>query len=254
MGTWGTALFSDDTASDVRNEFRMHVGDGLTPEQATAALLEEFGPTVEDPDAGPPFWLALAATQWSLGRLIPSVRAKALEIIESGTDLARWQDDPKAAAKRRVVLEQLRSQLESPMPAPKKVPRMFRNTNDWPVGSVHAYRLKNGQWCLLRVIGHHEDQGGVAPVVELLQWSGPELPSATEITGLPMWRCRYPSGYEVTQLMIGATSGREFPAARVRDTGVLSQPSQQPGGFRVTLWRTLDEQLESLFGLGKGAG
>jgi hypothetical protein len=249
MGAWGTALFSDDTASDVREDFRTLIGDGLTAEQATAALLDEWGSSVDDRDEGPSFWLALASTQWSLGRLLPHVRAKALEIIDSGADLARWKEDTVALAKRRIVLERLRAQLESPMPAPKKVSRRFRNTNDWAVGSVHGYRLKSQQWCLFRVIGHHEDKGGRAPVVELLQWSGPELPADGEIAKLGVWRHRYPNGRESTQFMIGATSGREQPTARLRENIAVSRPAQERGVFTVLLWRYLDRELEKLFGL-----
>lgn len=249
MGAWGTGLFADDTAADVRETFRTHIGDGLTAEQATAALCDEWDSMLEVPDEASPFWLALASTQWSLGRLLPDVRVKALEILDSGADLARWQHDPKAAAKRQIVLGRLRTQLESPMPEAKKVARRFRSTNDWAVGSVHGYQLKSQQWCLFRVIGHHEDQGGLAPVVELLKWSGPELPPAGEIAELPVWRHRYPNGRELTQFMIGATSSREFPAARVRDTGVTSAPSQAPGAYTVFLWRILDQELITRFGL-----
>ena len=34
MGTWGTGLFSDDLAADVRDEFRDLIGEGLTTEAA----------------------------------------------------------------------------------------------------------------------------------------------------------------------------------------------------------------------------
>ena len=55
MGTWETAIFSDDTASDVRDEFRDLIGEGLSTEQATDKLLREYAPSLDDPDDGPPF-------------------------------------------------------------------------------------------------------------------------------------------------------------------------------------------------------
>jgi hypothetical protein len=63
MGAWGTAT-SDDTASDVRDEFRDLIGEGLSTEQATEKLLSEYASSLEDLDDGPPFWLGLAVTQW----------------------------------------------------------------------------------------------------------------------------------------------------------------------------------------------
>jgi len=76
MGTWGTAIFSDDTASDVRDEFRDLIGEGLSTEQATDKLLREYAPSLDDPDDGPPFWLGLAVTQWKCGRLLERVKEK----------------------------------------------------------------------------------------------------------------------------------------------------------------------------------
>jgi hypothetical protein len=38
MGAWGTAIFSDDTALDVRDEWRDAILDGLSAEEATAHL------------------------------------------------------------------------------------------------------------------------------------------------------------------------------------------------------------------------
>ena len=80
MGTWGTAIFSDDTASDVRNDFRELIGDGLSPEEATARLMTRYGSIVDDPEGGTTFWLGLAVTQWKSGRLQESVKKRALEI------------------------------------------------------------------------------------------------------------------------------------------------------------------------------
>ena len=69
MDAWGTALFSDDTARDVRESYMELVGDGLTGEEATKALIGEWSASLNDPDESPVFWLALAATQWRCGRL-----------------------------------------------------------------------------------------------------------------------------------------------------------------------------------------
>jgi hypothetical protein len=246
MGTWGTALFSDDTASDVREDFKRHVGDGLTAEAATALMVKEWGSALDDPDDGPPFWLALAATQWSLGRLVPEVMNQALRILDNGVDLRRWDNDKKLQAKRLLVLERLREQLVSTQPPQKKIGPTFRNSNAWARGSVQAYKLSNGELCLLRVIGHHTDKGGKAPVAELLDWVGSELPSKDE-----MRRHVYPNGRELSQFMLGATSERKRKNARLEDTGVVLEPGQKAGGFTVFLLRHLDKHLATLFGLGQ---
>jgi len=69
MGAWKAAVFSDDTACDVRDNYVDLIGDGLSGAEATKKLLREWAGSLDDPDEGPVFWLALAATQWKNGRL-----------------------------------------------------------------------------------------------------------------------------------------------------------------------------------------
>src|SRR5262245_57010828 len=107
MGTWGPALFSDDTACDVRNDYVEYIGDGLTGPEATAQLLEVWSRSLSDPDEAPVLWLSLAATQWRLGRLDPVTKARALDVIHTGSDLRRWQDNPHLLQKRQAVLKKL---------------------------------------------------------------------------------------------------------------------------------------------------
>src|SRR3989339_285619 len=114
MGTWGTGVFEDDLALDLKDEYRELVADGLSGPEATRLVTARWEPDLADPDVAPVFWLSLAATQWQVGRIEDSVKAKALEIIDSGADLVRWQDDPWTLKRRRQVLVKLRQQLESP--------------------------------------------------------------------------------------------------------------------------------------------
>lgn len=218
MGTWGTGLFSDDITADLRGDFRDLIGEGVSPEEATARLVAEYQPESDPLDLAPPFWLALASVQWSLGRLLPDVRAKALSIIDSGADLARW-DEPKDRKKREAVLLKLRETLESPLPAPKKVPRRIREANDWPVGAVYSYRLESGNFCLFVVSGHHEDKGGRYAKLELLDWQGYALPSSWRIH---IMRRRLDSWTQAKNSLFGMTliKPRAIAEGRLNATGI----------------------------------
>jgi hypothetical protein len=112
MGTWGVAVFSDDLAADVRQDFRDLIGEGLTTTQAVEKLKVAYASSLEDVDDMPVFWIALAYTQWKLGRLDDATKQQALHVIESGQDLHRW-DDPKVRKRRIAVLEKVRSELLS---------------------------------------------------------------------------------------------------------------------------------------------
>lgn len=83
MGVWGTAIFSDDTACDIRDEYSALLISGISDEEAEEALLkgyESLNGTWDEPVV----WLALAFCEWKKGRLSERVKKRAIEIIEVG--------------------------------------------------------------------------------------------------------------------------------------------------------------------------
>lgn len=127
MGAWGVAILSDDIAEDVSFRYKDLLGDTYSNEKASRIVIEEFQNELDN-DEITVFWLSFALIQWKLGRFQEEVKYKALQIIESGTDLERWEEDPKLK-KREAVLIKLKEQLYSPQPQAKKVPKRF----------VHSY-------------------------------------------------------------------------------------------------------------------
>lgn len=77
MGTWGTGIFDNDDASDLREEFRDLIAAGRSAEEATAELVESHGAGDGDLEVHD-FWLALAATQHALGHVGAGVIERAL--------------------------------------------------------------------------------------------------------------------------------------------------------------------------------
>jgi len=69
LGVWGTGIFQDDTACDIRDDYKDHVGNGLTGPDATTRILAEYKSSLADPHEANVVWLPLAAVQWKLGRL-----------------------------------------------------------------------------------------------------------------------------------------------------------------------------------------
>lgn len=248
MGTWGTGLFSDDTACDVRDEYLELIGDGLSGPEATEQLIEGWRDLLTDPDVAPVFWLVLADTQWRCGRLEDRIRERAIGVIDSEIDLARWQADPKLVPRRKAVLSRLKLKLESSQPPKKKIPRRFRDHTDWEVGNVVSYRLQSGQLALFRVIGHHTDRGGTSPICELLNWSGKALPRTWRLKRLG-FRRGMGEGQRVTQFLIARQKESELPEDRIGLVAKQTRVRQKPGGFVVFLWSHLDEHLGRIFGL-----
>jgi hypothetical protein len=79
MGSWGTGLYSNDTASDVRdicNEVYPLVGI----EEGTRIIMKEYAEIIDDDTIDndiASFWYALADWQWKHGILSDSVKNKA---------------------------------------------------------------------------------------------------------------------------------------------------------------------------------
>ena len=180
MGTWGTSLYSDDLASDLRDEFRTLIGDGLSTGEAIDRLAGEYLKSPPDPDDTRVFWLVVADTAWRLGRPHRRATREALRVIKSGAELERWTD-PKARRQRERTLAQVAERLRSPASRPKNVPRRVLAANGWDAGDLVAYQLASGAWTVFRVIGHHVDKGGKSAVLEPLDWSGPQLPDQQQL-------------------------------------------------------------------------
>lgn len=179
MGVWGTGIFQDDTASDIRDSYKDLLSNGLTGPEATARILCNFESSLADPDESGVVWLALASTQWRHGRLESGSLENALRVIDSGSDLDRWKHNAKDLATRRAALQKLRLQITSPQPVAKNVRKRILESCDWPVGALISYRLITGNLAILRVIGYHSDKGGTSPICELLDWTGTEMPRRT---------------------------------------------------------------------------
>ncbi len=177
MGVWGAGIFQDDTACDIRDEYKDLLGEGLSSQAAKTKILNSYASSFADPDESGVAWLALAAIQSKMGRMDEDTLSHALRIIDSDSDLARWKEDSKAFAKRKMVLEKLREQLALPQPPEKRVSRRIPCKCPWRLGDVFAYRLLSDQFLVFQVVGHHTDRGGTYPVCKIVDWIGKEIPS-----------------------------------------------------------------------------
>jgi hypothetical protein len=116
MGSWGTALYSNDTSSDVRdlcNEVYPLVGI----EEGTKLILQEYADLVDsdmmDNDYAD-FWFALADWQWKHGILTDEIKSKAIALLEAHTGLDEWAGADQK--KRLSVMDKLLDQLKTPQP------------------------------------------------------------------------------------------------------------------------------------------
>lgn len=119
MGSWGTALYSNDTSSDIRdmcNEVYSLVGI----DKGTQLILEEYADIVNsdiiDNDYAD-FWFALADWQWKHGILTDEIKNKTISLLEARTGIDEWEGSD--VKKRLAVMDKLIQQLKSPQPEVK---------------------------------------------------------------------------------------------------------------------------------------
>ena len=175
MSAWGPEIFSDDTACDIRDEYRELLEDQVPDDEASWRVVEAYRHLDEDEEHVA--WLALAATQSRLGRLDPQVKARALDMIDTGRGLRPWHEaDGKASDKRNAELLKLRTQLTGPQPPRKIVRRPWRHITDLQPGDVLSFTASGGQVALLRVTRIADHRVGAAPILQRLDCRGPSLP------------------------------------------------------------------------------
>lgn len=170
MGAWGVGIFSNDDAADIREDARELIANALTAEEATRRLQEDYGVSGGGPDDND-FWLGLAAAQHSIGHVVPEVINHALEIIDSSSELDRW--NPKDRSRRKATLLKLRERLEQ-APGPPKSVRPRPKVDTQLESGQHVVAQVGDRRVLLRVTGVTEDKGGRYPHVVVVDWDGSE--------------------------------------------------------------------------------
>lgn len=198
MGIWGTKIFSDDLACDIRNEYIDLLIIGKSSEEASDEVIKSNYKDVIGTDEESVFWFALALIQWQKGRLNEYVKNKAIEFIDNGQDLVRWntEGNEKNYNKRKIVLQDLKATLLSPMPEAKKIRKpSWVYKCPWDVGDLLVYKFtderilkenyKNnffGRYILLRVISIFKQEtnriiSSENCCVGLYGWIGDEIPN-----------------------------------------------------------------------------
>jgi hypothetical protein len=259
MGTWGVGLYANDTACDVRDTWLKKLREGAPSEAATAELLQEWG----SPDDDPLFWLALADTQWTWGRLEAHVRDQAERALAAGADLALWEQLKDRAARKR-VFDQLAARLKQSPPSPKPI-RVRGDAVAWKRGQLWAYRTLDGKYAVFRVCAFDPECGLVgAPVTELLGIVFDDLPAAGSLAhvGPKLARSNYNADgrydffepeHRASPLFEPKVKRRgELPRHRLKKLRAEGEPRAATPTTRTigVPWDAMDEFLPNMFNVG----
>ncbi|MCH5460484.1 hypothetical protein [Bacillus cereus] len=248
MGAWGVAILSDDIAEDIKLLYKDLLANEYSNEDASRIVIEEYKNELDNEETIV-FWLVFASIQWRLGRLQENVKQEALQIIESGADLARWEEEPKLQKKREVVLNKLREQLHSRQPEAKKVPKRFIANTSLKAGDAVSYELVSGSCIILKVIEIIEEwHGDRYPLFEICDWEVNEVPSKEQINQFGLKKRIYEDGkQEMMKLAIYPSGKRDNPTKRMQIVAENVKVVLNVGTpYTVISWKELDNYLHEI--------
>jgi hypothetical protein len=250
MGAWGSGLYSNDFALDVRGAVKAVARLPFPPDRLLEYLCAAQPAAAHDPkDADHTvFWLTVADQFAKRGIDCAGARDRALAIITDGSDvkmMAALGMDEKSLGKRRAVLEELRRRIAAPIETAKprtvlKAPQKLLLA----VGEVLAYPVCKGEPINPYAVGKdwawvkawRQDGWGAFVVVEcghvfdFLAWYRPlviteplpDEPTLAELARPRMWLLQEP----------GTLTARHHANMRLKSLGCVSiDPARSAEAF-----------------------
>lgn len=149
MGTWGTGIFSDDLAEDVKNDYNSMLYYFEDDHEILEIMKARYSESFKYDEELSVFWYALAYSQWLKGRLDEDTKAQALYYIdnpERDGNLALWKEDKQLYNKRLKVLQNLKVKLNSPQPERKKYKLRQGVPARFETGDIVRYQLSEKEF------------------------------------------------------------------------------------------------------------
>lgn len=149
MGTWGTAISSNDTYADIYDEFFDLYNDGQSVNDISKKLIVDNQETINEPDDSNNFWFALAKAQWDCKQLDTEILERVKEIIETGLDLEVWRRldaDEKDIKKRKVVLDKFLADIQAERLKAKSRKKKVIRQPPFEKGDCLIFKLANGNY------------------------------------------------------------------------------------------------------------
>lgn len=146
MGTWGTAINSNDTSSDIYADFFDLYNEGEKPDAIAKKLIRDNKELIDNPDDSNNFWFALALALWETKALEQETFNRVKEIIQTEKDLQVWREldaDETEIKKRKGVLEKFLVKISSEKDKPKARKKKKIKEPIFEKGTCLTFRLPN---------------------------------------------------------------------------------------------------------------
>ena len=149
MGTWGSAIKSNDTASDIYGDFFDAYNEGQEPADISKKLIQDNKNLIISTDESNNFWFALALALWETKSLDQEIYEKIKSIIEKGQDLEVWREldaTESEIKKRKIALEKFLDKISSVRPKAKARKKKKIKKPLFEKGTCLTFKLDNGNY------------------------------------------------------------------------------------------------------------
>ncbi len=149
MGAWGTGISSNDTYSDIYEQFIDLYNEGYSIPDITKRLIDENQDTINIPEDATNFWFALANGQWECKALDNDIFSKVEHIIKTGEDLRVWKELDASAIDlkaREKVLVKFLAKLQTEKDKPRKRIKKKLYDSIFKKGDCLIYKMDNGNY------------------------------------------------------------------------------------------------------------
>ena len=202
MGTWGTGLYQNDTAKDIKADFNELLKKGKSIQEAQEKIISSYR-ELKGTDEEGLLWIILADLEWEYGLLESQTLEKAKRWIDSGIFEEEWKEaSEKDYIKWKSNLEELKNKFEKPNEKPKKI-RKYRLFKCKLIrGGVYAYQISSpylegtdyfGKYIVFVKVAETDDYPGhIVPVVKVIDGIWDEVPGLDQINQknyLPLNEC-----------------------------------------------------------------
>lgn len=150
MGTWGTAISSNDKYADIYEDIMDEFNKGVPIETVIYKVIETYeNEFKEDEDSLHNLYFAAGFAAWECGMQNDKLYKKIKEIIESGSDIKCWRElgaSNQDIKKREKALLSFLTKLSTPKEKPKKPKQVRFKPALFEKGDVLSILLDDGSY------------------------------------------------------------------------------------------------------------
>ena len=144
MGAWNASINGNDTAQDLKSEYQ--AAFFYNDVETALAKIDAYVRSMfdeSDEEEWSCYYYSLAEFMWKHGILTEDVRARAIDMIDSGFGLEIWElEGTSTLNKRKKALAEFREKLLSPQPPRKKIRFNLHMKPIFQTGDLIAIQLK----------------------------------------------------------------------------------------------------------------